>query len=131
MRLRLERARGMMLAEVLLAMTLLLVVALLLIGLMPTASSAMTKARHHGRATQFCRQEIDRARCAVFADLGDRLTTVSSGETLSGVSAATTYTVQRRVTVVSERLKKVEATVSWSGNGLAYVRLATLVRGEP
>lgn len=121
----------MLLAEVLLATTLLLVVALLLLGLMPTAGNALARSRRQGLAIGFCRQELQKARVETFKDLSDGLRTAQSQEVLRGRTVTTTFQVQRRVTSVSERLKKVEATVSWPDNGLAYVRMATVVRGEP
>lgn len=128
---RLADIRGMLLAEVLLATTLLLVVALLLLGLMPTAGHAMVKSRKHGLAVGFCRQELQKARVATFKDLANGLRTAQAQETLKGQTITTSFQIQRRVTVVSERLKKIEATVSWSDKGLAYVRMTTVVRGDP
>jgi hypothetical protein len=121
----------MLLAEVLLATTLLLVVALLLLGLIPTAGNAMAKSRKHGLAVGFCRQELQKARIATFKDLTNGLRTAQSQEVLKGRTVTTSFQIQRRVTTVSERLKKVEATVSWPDSGLAYVRMVTVVRGEP
>lgn len=121
----------MLLAEVLLAATLLLVVGLLLIGLMPTANRAMARSRKHGIAVGFCRQELQKARVTPFTELSDRLTSSQYNEVISGMTVTTEFQVQRRVTPVSERVKKVEATVSWPDRGLAYIRMATLVRGEP
>lgn len=123
--------RGMLLAEVMLAATLLLVVGLLLLGLLPTASQAMARSRKEGMAISISREELQKARCVKFADLANSLGPVSRSEILRGKTVSTTFQVQRRVTAISERVKKVEATVSWSESGLAYVRLTTLVRGEP
>lgn len=125
---RRRRSFGMLLAEALMAMTLLSVVSLLLIGLIPTAGKAVSKARAHGKATQLCQHVLTEARTSLFADLGDRIQAVAETETLDGQTVTVNFQVQRRVTEINPRLKKIEATVSWPANGLAYVRMATLVR---
>lgn len=104
-----NRASGFTLVEVLLAVFVLALTALILAAAFPTAQISRIKAAHVSYAVDLSRQTMEEKRSAGYSSLLAGTTEITVPAELPGGQQTTT------ISQYSPHIKRIEVTITWSG----------------